>query len=276
MGVEQFPLVGGQSSTDSRPSVGALLLDTEAHPVACTGTLIAPDVVLTAAHCIALHQRSKLTFTVSADPRDANSAELTYGIATVHTHPEFSLRGDRVDSPLHDIALIILSRPVASVTPDTVGENANPVAVGDTTLLFGYGPTTATGEAGVRNQGTSTVLAVTASELTVGGPPPAAQACFGDSGGPAFAKSDGEGWQLVGVASRAAQEDDTMCELGSIYTRVDAHLGWINSVLAAKAGGCASGPIDFFGSTLLAALALLCLCARRRDASQPPPRGPVY
>jgi hypothetical protein len=49
------------------------------------------------------------------------------------------------------------------------------------------------------------------------------------------ARPSGAGVSLWGLASRAAQNGDRSCSMGSVFTRVDAHRDWVESVLASLA-----------------------------------------
>src|SRR5205085_2186225 len=98
--------------------------------LACTGTLISPTVLLTAAHCTAaLEQLGYSKTSVSFDPNIGSGSDITCGltdcyvqpapnslhVGTLHTHPLFngSLKG--VDS--HDVAVVTFDKPIKGMTP---------------------------------------------------------------------------------------------------------------------------------------------------------------
>lgn len=108
----------GQPDGDGHPNVGAMLVE-EPDGVKyfyCTGTLIAPHVFLTAAHCTAA------AAAYGADPHDAyvtfdsdlDGAILLRG--TYRLNPNYG--HDMHD--LHDVAVIILDEPVYDITPATL------------------------------------------------------------------------------------------------------------------------------------------------------------
>jgi hypothetical protein len=102
------------------PNVGALLADYDPDSpgpdILCSGTLIAPTVFLTAAHCTAFLEaegiaQAWVTFAPAYDEDATSLAGLLPG--TYVTNPEFGSGGA---SDTHDIAVVLLQAP-AGVTP---------------------------------------------------------------------------------------------------------------------------------------------------------------
>jgi secreted trypsin-like serine protease len=106
-----FGIVYGEFDGNRHPNVGAYVTqqDGEFRPV-CSGTLIAPDVFMTASHCTAPDEILGLPFWVTFDPVVDQDSELITG--TAHTHPEFGFSGPGGVSDPNDIAVIVLDRPV--------------------------------------------------------------------------------------------------------------------------------------------------------------------
>jgi hypothetical protein len=204
----------------------------------CSGALVAPNLVLTARHCVA---KAITTMpSCDADGRSHNGAH----IGEDADPPAISVYiGDRVqvdrDTPrahavrtLHptghvlcdaDVAYLILDRPIVDVTilplrlHDSVQSGDEVVPVG-----FGGGTTNVIGQRRPRER--STVLAVgpAANQDTgaVLGPREfevEAATCRGDSGGPAIDVRTGE---IVGVVSRGGS---CSARGNHVYTRVDAY-----------------------------------------------------
>ena len=86
----------------------------------CTGVAVAPDLVLTAAHCVLANGRYRLVVFDGRRPAVKD-------IATVAPHPQFS---PRADAP--DLALVKLAAPpAANLAPAAFSERRTPPAVGD-------------------------------------------------------------------------------------------------------------------------------------------------
>lgn len=182
---------------DGDPAVGALFAGGD---VFCTATLIAPDVVITAAHCMGPEPLAVMFGPSIGSPVSRR--------AIVHQRAH----------PVHDLAVMRLSIPAPDdIVPVAVrDEPLPPSAIGAPLRLVGFGLTSTggDGELGVKHVGTS-VLDVLDDFAFEFGPAPS-QTCLGDSGGPAFMVLDGVE-VLVGVTSSG----DARCEEYARDTRVD-------------------------------------------------------
>lgn len=232
---------------DELPATGALLSDSLGFPsLMCTGTLIAPDVVLTAAHCTDSVATSgglpSFTFAHYAHiPPTAQILAATRAVA----HPDWhgNVPPGQLDQA-NDIGLLFLAQPVTDIAPALLvrdGDAAD-VTTGLAVTLVGYGYNDgAFQEAGVpgyeaKMVGSSHVAAVGDHELEIYQPGEAG-ACNGDSGGPAYAELGDAAQRVTGLVSRGIASMD--CTQGGIFTRVDPYLAWIASQVALP---CGSGP----------------------------------
>jgi secreted trypsin-like serine protease len=110
----------GQPDGNQHPNVGALLADWDPDSpgpdILCSGTLIAPEVFLTAAHCTAFLESEGIsqvwvTFAPAYDEDATSLAGLFAG--SYVTHPEFGSGGA---SDTHDIAVVLLEQ-APGITP---------------------------------------------------------------------------------------------------------------------------------------------------------------
>jgi hypothetical protein len=212
------------------PATGALLVfDAKAPWLACTGTLITANVVLTAAHCMVFLGHRLPGFALTPRIADARP-EATDPALRVVVHPQFVIRAEG-KAPLHDLALVLLSRPLAAVAPETLLSESQGagLVVGRAVDLVGYGRVSRTVEVrGTKNRGRSKLVEVRPGEWVIGAPSET-QNCDGDSGGPAFVTIGGKR-RLMGVVSRSF-DDKAPCVSGTIHTRIDAEAGWIAATL---------------------------------------------
>jgi len=195
--------------------------------VFCTGTLVAPRVVVTAGHCIG---RRELRVVFGGSLADGELRD----VADQRAHPGFELIG-LVD----DIGVLLLAEPAPSeIAPVAMRRDALPESVvGEPLVVVGFGKTSAepAAESGRKRVGTAMVTAVDAGSLALGAQP--SQTCMGDSGGPALLARDGVD-QLVGVTSSG----DARCEQYGRDTRVDVHAaGFVLPYIAetSRTGGAA-------------------------------------
>jgi secreted trypsin-like serine protease len=115
----------------------------------CTGTLIAPDRVLTAGHCLAFQlAASAVKFGVS-NPAAKVPAHAVKGVAVDPQFREqfpFSHATPESATAVDDVGVIILAKPVTDVTPVPIATAADAAALEQPGLgvsLLGYGPSRA-------------------------------------------------------------------------------------------------------------------------------------
>lgn len=240
------PIIGGvPAAAGDHPATGAILSGTRGVglTIGCTGTLIAPDVVLTAAHCVAV-AGPEWYFSLERDLRRYQEAQAdpppdAVRARRVVPHPGF--RFDAIPSglaELDDVGLMILSSSIAGVAPEVLAREADQAAlvVGATVAIAGYGRRElASEERGLKAYARSIIGEVGAAELQIGDVVPVPQKCNGDSGGPSLLDVD-DGrlppTRLVGVTSRA-YDPISGCERGGVDTRVDRYVPWIVEVMRA-------------------------------------------
>ncbi len=166
---------------------------------ACTGAVLAQDLVLTAAHCTVGAANFKFV------GHSVAQLQLT-DVANVAPHPQFNPEPPPARATA-DIALLKLFKPLpARFAPAFLA--ARPVAVGDRLIVVGYG-TAVQGDVwsgGTARMATLTVAGRSDHELILTDPSAYGEgsklgACHGDSGAPVFTTRGGVP-ALIGVVSR--------------------------------------------------------------------------
>jgi secreted trypsin-like serine protease len=207
----------------------------------CTGTLIAPNVVVTACHCqeCATHVHFG---------NDVSKKGTVIGVKQSVKHPGYAKSEEERD----DLMVLVLEkkstiapRRLADAKAIDAATDGRAVGFGnvDATGSFGYGikrmvdiPIASNACRGtVKGKGTDAKIYGCNKnfELVAGKPMMAKDSCSGDSGGP-FYIPNGKDWLLAGATSRATTSAVATCGDGGIYIRLDKYREWIEDVSKVK------------------------------------------
>jgi secreted trypsin-like serine protease len=255
-------IVGGHPGTiDEFPSLVYVQATEGKHGFACTGTVVAPRIVLTAAHCVEDVEKGTFTpptdYAVStgvADPSRAGPPNIFHIVAN-HVFPGFD------PGVLHgDAAILVLDRPTTAPPLSMAGvADAALYGGGAEVRLTGWGLTNANAKEAPANLRMTTMLVQTpstckqktkdfykpylsAAQVCVLAADRKSGGCFGDSGGPAIGvRTDGTPVQL-GVTSTGGPACTT--KVPTVLTRVDFVSAWVSEWIAATESGAPPPTVD--------------------------------
>jgi secreted trypsin-like serine protease len=256
----EVSVVGGSSaSIASFPWLAHIVYEGPVDSFECTGTVVAPRLVLTAGHCGVsetghlLDPSKYVVVTGSADLKQTTAANISHA-AQVIINP-----GYEPAKNLRDAALLVLTAPVSAPAIPLADAGEGPPSGGTGIAIAGWGLTSGDsrkaptvlrfGETVVQDaaycnekarkvtpfyDSASQFCAIAAPTFEVG-------PCHGDSGGPGIGlRADGTPVQ-VGIISMAAP--DCRTNIPGIETRVDQIAPWVSSWIAAVEAGGPAPPI---------------------------------
>jgi secreted trypsin-like serine protease len=262
-GGAQVSIVGGSpASTAQFPYLAYIEAGNKHSGFACTGTVVAPRVVLTAGHCAENVETGTFSkpgeYAVAigvANPKQA-SPENVFAVTETHVFPSFD------PGIVHgDAAILILSRPTAA--PPLALAGAADAALyegGASVSVAGWGLTRAQNRQAPANMRSATMTVQKDSacrrktkgyykdysgtfQLCLLSPPKnKAGTCFGDSGGPAIAtRPDGTQVELAVISVVGP-----LCtpEAPNVLTRVDYVSTWVSEWIAAVETGAPAPFVD--------------------------------
>ena len=191
------------TADDGDDAVVALLMDGFAY---CTGTAIAPRVVVTAAHCI--HEVTPISVLFGSS---VETGGVTIRAVGTRIHPSFDNA-----SLAHDVGLLLLDAPAPATPPPLLTAPLQSSFIGSHVRVVGFGQTLDPHPTLPRKrQGTALIASYQADDFKLR--PDPSLTCRGDSGGPAFLSLDGVEF-LAGVSSSG----DEGCESSATEMRIDA------------------------------------------------------
>jgi V8-like Glu-specific endopeptidase len=167
----------------------------------CSGTLIAPSVILTAAHCVTPEEPDKTFANYQAQFGTVFSlgAPQTYKVISTAAHPKYSS-----ETKDYDVAVMLLDREVKGVPLLPVAKSI-PSLVGRALTHVGWGFTSPDGQGwGTKRSASIPVKQQLSHQLTSGNGGTSSD-CRGDSGGPALLASNGAE-VVVGIASTGTKD----------------------------------------------------------------------
>jgi Trypsin len=184
----------------------------------CTGTVLSPTKVLTAAHCVGRAEAMKIFY------RDAQNAPILLDISDVTVHPDFHEEAPKTREKSIDLAMITLVKPLPK--PFEPADLTQPAEykLGDTMTLAGFGlhQENEAASSGKLLQGKLHLRAPKSDVLLWLENTNGIGACTGDSGGPVFYKG-----ALVAVIAWSEGIAPRHCGKLTQAIRLSGQMDWV-------------------------------------------------
>lgn len=195
----------------------------------CTGTIVAPNVVVTAAHCAVGNCAARIF--IGTDVKKPSKGQVVR-VAHSYVHPKY-----RGEGTPYDLSVLVLDEKV-NVAPRRIASRAA-VTRAESVRVVGFGTTDTAARHGYGIRRVVDVPIATPKkaygalpsiEFVAAAPFNDNDTCEGDSGGPAYVADTG-GWSVGGATSRGTRggPNSRTCGDGGIYTRLYAFRDWMKS-----------------------------------------------
>ncbi len=223
-------MVGGAPAVETAGQRSEVMF-ISGHGKLCTGTVLARDLILTAAHCIEPGVAYKLY------ELDAARQPTFRDVAKALVHPRFSRAAFDANRATADIALLKLAAPLpARFVTATLATPRPRVTVGESFTVMGYGLSARhdNGSAGVLRQadlvatGRPGNLQLRLFDPATKGEAPGLGACTGDSGGPVYEERDGKPLVYGVVSWTTAPKMENGCGGLTGVTPIELYTSWIS------------------------------------------------
>ena len=254
VGALDASIVGGWAASDAQIFATVEIRRASAASGFCSGALISPSLVLTAAHCAVVEPEpgdvriaSPGALWVVAGHLSSSQAteDMIRPVAGARVHDDydhdFIMGRSRagagqggIGSP-NDIAILFLSRPFEDIplAPLLTSERERElVRHGDVAFVAGYGVYDLdAGQGGALYISDAVIDIIGQRELLTRRSDQLGDSCYGDSGGPLYVPTE-DGDFLVALVSRGRSDVKRDCGDGGVYTLVSVHLPWIAKAAA--------------------------------------------
>lgn len=237
--VSQTKIVGG-SPAPTRPFMAGLVR-AGSRQAYCGGTFIAPDVVMTAAHCVSSRTSGLRVAGGHQENRDL-TRDRTRLVQSIKIHEDYD-----TETSTNDLALLFLDNSdrttISNIKPASLSANPTLPENLDTAIVAGWGATSFGGDEAEELLEVEVPIISNSVCRSAGGPYSditdsqicagdfengGVDSCQGDSGGPLFTQRNNR-TQIIGVVSWG--DGCATARKPGVYTRVASYAQWLREAI---------------------------------------------